>query len=133
MARRRSPSPASGHPPEAAPTSDSGSPAQDWAQGDDNGGAGDLSYNQAHAALELVLAELQATDLDVEAMAGLYRRGQAYAQRCEAILDQVEQEVLLWDGLDDPAAPPQPADPSLLPESPHITTSSTVERHAPHA
>ncbi|TVS04553.1 MAG: exodeoxyribonuclease VII small subunit [Cyanobium sp. PLM2.Bin73] len=129
MARRRSPSPASGHPPEAPSASGSGSHAQDWGQGEDDGGAGDLSYNQAHAALELVLAELQATDLDVEAMAGLYRRGQAYAQRCEAILHQVEQDVLVWDGLNDPYAPPQPADPTLLPESPHTTTSSTVERH----
>jgi exodeoxyribonuclease VII small subunit len=143
MARRRSPSPASDHPPEAAPTSGSGSASGrestsgsrsgSHAQGEDEGGAGDLSYNQAHAALELVLAELQATDLDVEAMAGLYRRGQAYAKRCEAILDQVEQEVLLWDGLDDPDAPPEPADASLAPESPHTKKSSTAERHGPHA
>ncbi len=121
MARRRSPSPPSGHPPEAPSgnCSGSGSHAHALGQGEGDGGAGDLSYNQAHAALELVLAELQATDLDVEAMAGLYRRGQAYAQRCEAILDQVEQDVLVWDGLNDPAAPAQPADASLLPESPH--------------
>lgn len=139
MARRRSPSPASDHLPEAASASGcesgsgSGSQAQDWTQGEGEGCAGDLSYNQAHAALELVLAELQATDLDVEAMAGLYRRGQAYAQRCEAILDQVEQEVLLWDGLNNPDTPPQPADPNLLSGSPHTTTSSTVERHGPDA
>jgi exodeoxyribonuclease VII small subunit len=75
--------------------------------------ADDLSYNQAHAALELVLAELQGSDLDVEAMAGLYRRGQAYAQRCASILDQVEQEVLLWDGLQDPQAPARPLEQPL--------------------
>jgi len=74
----------------------------------DDGGAADLSYSQARTALELVLAELQASDLDVEAMIGLYRRGQAYARRCGAILDQVEQEVLVWDGLDDPDAAPLP-------------------------
>jgi exodeoxyribonuclease VII small subunit len=78
-----------------------------------DGGATDLSYSQAHTALELVLAELQANDLDVEAMTGLYRRGQAYAQRCEAILDQVEQEVLLWDGLHDPEAAAVPAEESM--------------------
>ncbi len=73
----------------------------------DDGGAADLSYSQARTALELVLAELQASDLDVEAMAGLYRRGQAYAERCEAILERVEREVLVWDGLHDPEAPPR--------------------------
>lgn len=67
-----------------------------------------LSYNAARAALELVLAELQASDLDVEVMAGLYQRGQAYARRCEAILAQVEQEVLLWDGLETPDQAPSP-------------------------
>ncbi|MGB5136201.1 MAG: exodeoxyribonuclease VII small subunit [Prochlorococcaceae cyanobacterium] len=74
----------------------------------EDGGASDLSYSQARTALELVLAELQASDLDVEAMIGLYRRGQAYARRCGAILDQVEQEVLLWDGLTDPETSPEP-------------------------
>ena len=66
----------------------------------------DLNFNEARAALELVLAELQASDLDVEAMAGLYQRGRSYAQRCEAILAQVEQEVLIWD---------EPANPELAP------------------
>jgi exodeoxyribonuclease VII small subunit len=66
-------------------------------------------------ALELVLAELQTSDLDVEAMTGLYRRGLAYAQRCGAILDQVEQEVLIWDGLDNPDSPPQPSVDGLAP------------------
>ena len=38
-------------------------------------------------------------------MAGLYLRAQAYAKRCEDILEQVEQEVLIWDPRrdDDPA------------------------------
>lgn len=59
--------------------------------------AGDLSYGEARTALDLALAQLQATDLDVEAMAGLYQRAQSYARRCEALLAAVEQEVLLWD------------------------------------
>ncbi|MFO8237145.1 MAG: exodeoxyribonuclease VII small subunit [Prochlorococcaceae cyanobacterium] len=87
-----------------------------------DGGAQDLSYNQAQAALELVLAELQARDLDVEAMAGLYRRGQAYAQRCEAILEQVEQEVLLWDGLQDPEGLARPPEQPLS-TAPHLDAS----------
>ncbi len=60
----------------------------------------DLSYNEARTALELSLAQLQGTDLEVEAMVGLYRRAEAYAQRCEQLLDQVEQEVRLWSSND---------------------------------
>ena len=59
--------------------------------------AAGLSYNEARTALDLVVAELQASDLDVEAMAGLYQRGQAYIRRCEALLEQVEQQVAIWD------------------------------------
>ena len=66
----------------------------------------DLSFREAQVALELVLSQLQAPDLDVEAMVRLHRRGQAYAERCETLLRQVEQEVRLWDP-DDPDAEPQ--------------------------
>lgn len=65
----------------------------------------DLSFRQAQAALELTLAHLQASDLDVEALADLYRRAQGYADRCEALLQQVEQEVMQWE----PSQPDQPA------------------------
>jgi hypothetical protein len=68
----------------------------------DEGGAADLSFNEARAALELVLA-------------GLYQRGRTYAQRCEAILDQVEQEVLIWDDLANPDGAPVRYDPELDP------------------
>lgn len=56
----------------------------------------DLSYNEAHTALQVALSALQATDLDVEAMTGLYRQARAYLDRCEAVLAHVEQEVMLW-------------------------------------
>ena len=56
----------------------------------------DLSYIEAHTALQLTLAALQATDLDVEAMTRLYRQARAYMERCEAVLTNVEQEVMLW-------------------------------------
>ena len=69
---------------------------------------GDLSYQQARTALELVLAQLQASDLDVETMASLYRQGQSYAKRCDTILEQVEQEILMWDCLADPDGQPGP-------------------------
>lgn len=72
-----------------------------------DGGAAELSFRQAQTALELALAELQTSDLDVEAMASLYQRAQAYADRCEALLTQVEQEVMQWD----PQLPDQPPRP----------------------
>jgi exodeoxyribonuclease VII small subunit len=65
-----------------------------------------LSFREAQTALELSLAELQAPDLDVEEMAGLYRRASRYAERCEELLQEVEQEVMQWD-------PEQPEDPPV--------------------
>ena len=65
----------------------------------------DLSYNEAHTALQLALSALQATDLDVEAMTGLYRQARAYLDRCEAVLAHVEQEVMLWQEGDIAAVP----------------------------
>ena len=64
----------------------------------------------AQTALELTLAELQAPDLDVEEMAGLYRRASRYADRCEQLLQQVEQQVLQWDP-GQPLEPPVPYQP----------------------
>jgi len=70
----------------------------------------DLSYREAQAALELCLAQLQASDLDIEAMAGLYERAQSYANRCESLLNQVEQDVLQWNP-EQPDGPPSPYQP----------------------
>ena len=61
--------------------------------------------------LELTLAQLQASDLDVESMTGLFSRAQSYAARCETLLMQVEQEVALWDS-DNPEQAPQPYRPA---------------------
>jgi exodeoxyribonuclease VII small subunit len=85
-------------------------PAQDGPQTPDDGGAAELSFRQAQTALELTLSELQTHDLDVEAMASLYRRAQAYADRCEALLEQVEQEVMQWTP-ETPDQPPQAFQP----------------------
>ena len=65
----------------------------------------ELSYSEAQTALELVLAQLQSSDLAVEEMTALYQRAQAYAQRCEQVLQQVEQTIELWDPQDPDAAP----------------------------
>ncbi|WP_254934975.1 exodeoxyribonuclease VII small subunit [Cyanobium sp. WAJ14-Wanaka] len=65
-----------------------------------------LSYAESRTALELTLSQLQSNDLDVEAMAGLYRQAMSYADRCEALLESVEQEVKLWD-MDKPDSPPE--------------------------
>jgi len=73
-------------------------------------GVTDLSFRQARTALDLTLAELQASDLEVETMATLYRRAQLYADRCEAVLRQVEQDVMQWDP-QDPTADPTPLPP----------------------
>jgi exodeoxyribonuclease VII small subunit len=73
--------------------------------------AADLSYSEARMALELSLAQLQASDLDVESMTGLFKRAQGYADRCETLLMRVEQEVALWDS-DNPEQAPQPYRPA---------------------
>jgi exodeoxyribonuclease VII small subunit len=75
--------------------------------------AEDMTYAEARTALDLSLAQLQATDLDVEAMANLFQRAQSYARRCELLLARVEQDVLLWDAGDPEAAPrPYQSEPS---------------------
>ena len=56
-----------------------------------------LSYQEAQTALELSLAQLQSSELEVEEMAGIYRRAEAYADRCEAVLNSVQQEVIAWN------------------------------------
>lgn len=68
-----------------------------------------LSFAEAQAALELCLAQLQATDLAVESMADLYQRALAYAERCESVLEAVENQVMQWD----PAQPDQAPRPLL--------------------
>ena len=73
-------------------------------------GIDDLNFRQAQTALDLTLSELQSSELDVEAMADLYRRALRYADRCEAVLEQVEQEVMQWNP-QEPADEPEPFAP----------------------
>jgi exodeoxyribonuclease VII small subunit len=64
-----------------------------------------LRYQEARTALELAMAQLQSPDLDVEEMAGLYQRAEAYAARCTAVLGQVEQDVIEWEAAADTEQP----------------------------
>lgn len=107
--------------PATATQTGKGPPASTDAQEDPNHAAtiaADLTYNEAQTALQLTLAALQATDLDVEEMTGLYRRARAYIERCEAVLASVEQELLLWDDTSEAAGP--------MPESPLISESPST-------
>lgn len=63
----------------------------------DGGICAELSYSEAQTALELALAQLQASDLPVETMGELYQRARSYAERCEQLLNQVEQSINVWD------------------------------------
>ncbi|WP_216915097.1 MULTISPECIES: exodeoxyribonuclease VII small subunit [unclassified Synechococcus] len=81
----------------AQPADDASSQDAAGEGNDVNDVAQDLSFREAQTALELCLAQLQDQDLDVESMAGLYRRALAYAERCEAVLARVEQQVMQWD------------------------------------
>ena len=58
-----------------------------------------LSFQQARTALDLLIAELQSGDLQVEDMLSLYQRAQAYAEHCEAVLQRIDQDVIEWDVL----------------------------------
>ncbi|MFM7269077.1 MAG: exodeoxyribonuclease VII small subunit [Cyanobium sp.] len=91
------------------PRSRTASPEPAPQQRRDNSGDGidDLTFQQARTALELILAELQGADLEVEAMADLYRRALRYADRCEAVLREAEHNVMQWDP-QNPDAPPKP-------------------------
>ena len=64
-----------------------------------------LNFQEARTALDLAMAQLQADDLEVEEMAGLYQRAEAYASRCEAVLQRVEQDVIEWEAHSKVAAP----------------------------
>jgi exodeoxyribonuclease VII small subunit len=88
-----------------------GGPRTGPAIADESGdGIDDLNYRQARTALDLTLSELQSSELDVETMADLYRRALRYADRCEAVLEQVEQEVMQWNP-QEPSKEPEPFAP----------------------
>ena len=107
MPSPRTPSQRDGQGTTTSKAKPSSSPPPPEESGD---GIDDLNFRQARAALDLTLSELQSSELDVEAMANLYRRALRYADRCEAVLEQVEQEVMQWNP-QDPDSEPKPFTP----------------------
>ena len=62
-----------------------------------------LTYEQAFAELESIVAALESNDRPLEEALTLYQRGQILARRCAAMLDQAELKVqqLSGDRLED--------------------------------
>ncbi|TAK13375.1 MAG: exodeoxyribonuclease VII small subunit [Anaerolineae bacterium] len=60
----------------------------------------DLSYEEAFADLEAVVAALESADHPLEESLALFERGQALARRCAELLEKAELKVeqLTGDG-----------------------------------
>ena len=56
----------------------------------------DLSYEDALAELEEILAALEAGDLPLEESLARYERGATLAAYCEELLDKAELRVRQW-------------------------------------
>jgi exodeoxyribonuclease VII small subunit len=52
-----------------------------------------LSYEQAYAELEEIVAMLEADERSLDVALALFERGQALARYCAALLDQAELKV----------------------------------------
>jgi exodeoxyribonuclease VII small subunit len=65
-----------------------------------NGPLEDLSYEQAIAELESVVAALETGDHPLDAALALYERGQALARHCARLLDQAELKIQSLSGDD---------------------------------
>lgn len=55
-----------------------------------------LSYEEAFAQLEAILARLEGGDLPLEESLQLYEQGAALAQLCTTLLDNAELRVRQW-------------------------------------
>lgn len=55
--------------------------------------AEELSYEQAFAELEQIVAALESGDLPLEESMAQFERGQALAERCAQLLDQAELKL----------------------------------------
>lgn len=53
----------------------------------------ELSYEQAFAALEMIVSALESEKRPLDEALALFERGQALVQRCTALLDQAELRV----------------------------------------
>ena len=61
-----------------------------------------LTYDQAFAELEIVLAQLENGDLPLEQTLALYEQGVALANLCARKLADAELRVRQWQGPDAP-------------------------------
>jgi exodeoxyribonuclease VII small subunit len=52
-----------------------------------------LSYEEAYAELELIVAALESGDRPLEESMSLFERGQALTKRCAELLDKAELKV----------------------------------------
>jgi len=59
-----------------------------------------LTYEQALAELESIVAALESGDHSLDAAMALYERGQALARHCAQLLDQAELKIQSLSGED---------------------------------
>jgi len=57
-----------------------------------------LSYEQAYAELEAIVAALESDQRPLDEAIALFERGQALTQRCSSLLDQAELKVRMLNG-----------------------------------
>lgn len=60
----------------------------------------ELSFEQAFAQLEAIIAQLESGELPLEEALTIFERGQALAAQCQALLDRAEQRIRRVDGSD---------------------------------
>jgi len=52
-----------------------------------------LSYEQAHEQLEIVIAQLESGELTLEASVKLYEEGQKLSAHCQKLLEEAELKI----------------------------------------
>ena len=60
----------------------------------------ELSFEQAYAELEGLVAVLEAGEQDLDGSVALFERGQALANHCAGLLDQAELKIQQFSGGD---------------------------------
>ena len=75
-----------------SPVTPSNTPANEPVEG--------LTYEQALAELESIVAALESGDHALDAALALYERGQALARHCSQLLDQAELKIQSLSGED---------------------------------
>ncbi len=71
---------------------------------------GELSFEEAMAALEAVVGQLERGEVPLDQSIALYEQGAALKARCEALLRQAEEKVELIRAQEGRAVGAQPAD-----------------------